>query len=179
MAYLLDSNCYIEPRNNFYAMDICPGYWDWMVRENKAGVLYSIDRIRQELVPGKNDDITEWAKARDETFFLPALTDNDVIAIVTQITDWLETQVRINRYERRVVDDFLRGADPYLIAFAKKHGHIVVTQEAHKTEMKKKVGITIVCNQFGVQWMHLLDLLRERGPKFILEPEKTKHKDES
>ncbi|WP_081763821.1 MULTISPECIES: DUF4411 family protein [Nitrincola] len=28
MKYLLDSNTYIQAKNQYYGMDFCPGYWD-------------------------------------------------------------------------------------------------------------------------------------------------------
>ncbi|WP_448218276.1 DUF4411 family protein [Endozoicomonas sp. 2B-B] len=35
MQYLLDANTFIQAKNQYYAMDICPGYWDWLERERR------------------------------------------------------------------------------------------------------------------------------------------------
>ena len=44
MAYLLDSNTFIVAKNTYYSMDFCPGYWEWIIRENGAGNVFSIER---------------------------------------------------------------------------------------------------------------------------------------
>ena len=68
MAYLLDANTFIQAKNEYYGFDICPGYWDWLERENTAGNVFSIDRIGDELKQG-NDQLATWASARGKSFF--------------------------------------------------------------------------------------------------------------
>ena len=49
MAYLLDANTFIQAKNEYYWFDICPGFWEWLDRQNSAGNIFSIDRIGDEL----------------------------------------------------------------------------------------------------------------------------------
>ena len=52
MAYLLDTNVFIQAWNLHYGFDFCPAFWDWLLRENNAGEVYSIERVRGELKQG-------------------------------------------------------------------------------------------------------------------------------
>lgn len=46
MKYLLDANTYIQAKNFYYGMDICPAYWDWLDQQSLAGLVGSIDLLR-------------------------------------------------------------------------------------------------------------------------------------
>lgn len=70
MAYLLDANVFIQAKNLHYGFDFCPGFWDWIDTENQKGNIFSIEKIRDELLAG-HDELTEWAKAKTTEFFLP------------------------------------------------------------------------------------------------------------
>ena len=35
MAYLLDTNVFIQAKQLYYAPDFCPAFWDWLVQQNK------------------------------------------------------------------------------------------------------------------------------------------------
>jgi hypothetical protein len=48
--YVLDANAFIEAKNRYYGLDICPGFWDALVAQHDAKRIFSIDRIRAELV---------------------------------------------------------------------------------------------------------------------------------
>ncbi len=45
MAYLLDTGIFIEAKRRFYGLDFVPGYWDWLMREAKAGTIRSIEKV--------------------------------------------------------------------------------------------------------------------------------------
>ena len=51
MAYLLDTNIFIQAKNEYYGFDLCPGFWDWLERQNKVGQvwLFGIDYAFWEL----------------------------------------------------------------------------------------------------------------------------------
>ena len=70
MAYLLDSNVFIEGKNRYYGLDFCPAFWDWLRAENAAGHVFSIEKVGDELAAG-GDELSAWAAARDASFFLP------------------------------------------------------------------------------------------------------------
>jgi len=70
MAYLLDTNVFIQAKQFYYAPDFCPAFWEWLVQQNKKGSVLSIEKVKDELTVG-NDAAANWARDRDESFFLP------------------------------------------------------------------------------------------------------------
>ncbi|WP_018404289.1 DUF4411 family protein [Marinobacter gelidimuriae] len=65
MRYLLDANTYIQAKNQYYGMDICPAYWDWLDQQFQQGVVASVNMIGRELRDGKGE-LAEWARERPE-----------------------------------------------------------------------------------------------------------------
>lgn len=55
MRYLLDANTYIQAKNQYYGMDICPAYWQWLDLQCEKGIIGSVDMIAQELKDGKDE----------------------------------------------------------------------------------------------------------------------------
>lgn len=82
MKYLLDANTYITAKNFYYAMDICPGYWEWLDKQFTLHVAGSVDMIARELSAG-NDELSNWVKARPQHFI--ANDDHDTQIIFQQI----------------------------------------------------------------------------------------------
>jgi len=58
MAYLLDTNVFIEAKRRHYGLDFCPAFWDWLVRQNVAGMVFSSQRVETELLGGHVADRT-------------------------------------------------------------------------------------------------------------------------
>jgi hypothetical protein len=64
MPYLLDANVFIQAKNlHYYGMDFCPAFWDWLVSENAAGLVFSIEKVGDEIAAG-DDELSEWAARR-------------------------------------------------------------------------------------------------------------------
>jgi hypothetical protein len=63
MPYLLDSNVFIEAKNRYYGLDFCPAFWEWLLHENAAGTVLSIEKVGDELEAGE-DELADWAEAR-------------------------------------------------------------------------------------------------------------------
>ena len=47
---ILDTNVFIESKNRYYAMDICPGFWEFLEDDFKAGRSMSITHVRAEIL---------------------------------------------------------------------------------------------------------------------------------
>lgn len=162
MANLIDANCFIQAKNSYYGFDFCPGYWQWIDDQNQLGVVFSLDRISDELT-GMQDELSQWAKQKDDTFFLPV--DAPTLVSYQQIVTWANNE----GYMQRVLDEFFRGADPFLVAHALAHGHTIVTHERIvNTGQRNKIKIPAVCQQFSVPCVTLFELLRSTGAKLDL-----------
>jgi hypothetical protein len=70
MAYLLDANVFIQAKNLHYGFDFCPALWDWLLRQNAAGRVVSIEKVGDELQSGA-DELATWAAEQGAGFFLP------------------------------------------------------------------------------------------------------------
>jgi hypothetical protein len=161
MAYLLDSNIFIQAKNLHYGMDFCPGFWDWLVQANAAGRVLSVEKVGDELVAG-TDDLATWAGARGEGFFLPP--DAPTISALAEVAEWTRKQ----NYRPAAVNEFLQDTDYYLIAYAKAHGHTVVTHEI-ASDGVKQVKIPSVCIGMKVKCVTPFQMLRSERVRFVLE----------
>ena len=162
MAYLLDTNVFIQARNLQHGFDCCPAFWDWLDRRNEAGAVYSIRHVGAELEAG-GDDLSDWASARGEAFFLPP--DNEVLPALPRVSAWAAGQ----SYEPVAVNTFLQVADYWLVAFALAHNHTVVTHEV-PADSKRKIKIPNACVGLNVRFVTPYQMLRHERARFILGP---------
>jgi hypothetical protein len=160
MPYILDANTFIQAKNEYYGFDICPGYWDWLERQNTTGNIFSIDRIGDELKQG-NDQLAAWASARGKNFFLPL--DSAAIREMRQVSGWVQSA----DYQDHAKRAFLGSADPFLIAYGLAHGHTLVTHEVHVEGERKKVKIPTVCRGLQVPCIRIFEMLRREGARFV------------
>ena len=73
---------------------------------------------------------------------------------------WVQGQ---DQFSDAAKADFARGADGWLVAYAKAKGCIVVTLETINLDIKRKVPIPNVCQAFGVQFVDTFEMLRRLG----------------
>ena len=161
MAYVLDADTLIQAKDDYYAFDLCPGFWTWLDEQNTAGTVISIDKVREELEAGK-DELTTWARERKGTFFLSI--DAATHSSMASVSQW----VAGGGFRDDAVRKFLSGADPFLIAFALAHGHSVATNEVHVEGQRNKVKIPTVCAGLNVPCVRTFDVLRELRGVFDL-----------
>jgi len=148
--------------NEYYAFDICPGFWDWLDIANASGDVSSIEPVADELEKGK-DDLATWAAARRGTFFQPL--DAAAHAVMTIVATWVQAQ-DFRDDAKRV---FFAGADPFLIAFAKANGLTVASHEVHVEGQKNKVKIPTVCQPLGGRCVRTFAMLRDMEARFVCE----------
>ncbi len=160
MSYLLDANVFIEAKNFHYGFDFCPAFWDWLIESNAAGVVYSIEKVGNEL-QGMSDQLASWADARGEGFFIPH--DSSIFPGLLAVYDWVQGQ----GYQPSAVSGFFQVADYYLVAQAYVGGHVVITREV-ASGSKKKVKIPDVCIGLHVRCMSPFEMLRRERARFIL-----------
>lgn len=165
MIYLLDANTLIEAKNRYYSMTICPGYWTWILQSYKQGVVASVEIVADELKRG-NDELAGWATLHKELFWDTA--DQDTQAAFGKVATHVASQAP--GMKAGALDEFLRGADPWLIAKAMvTPNSIVVTHEQFNPQMKRKYSIPNVCEAFGVQCLDTFDILSTTQAQFVLQ----------
>jgi hypothetical protein len=161
VAYLLDANIFIEAKNRYYAMDLCPAFWDWLVRAHAAGKVFSIEKVGDELRV-VDDELAGWAAQRGAGFFLPP--DQQMLPSLARVSEWVNRQ----EYRPAAISTFFQDADYYLVAFALAHGHIVVTQEV-ASDGVRQVKIPNVCIGMQVKCMNTYEMLRAEHARFVLQ----------
>ena len=162
MAYLLDANVFIDSKNRHYGFDFCPAFWEWLVQSNAAGIVFSIEKVGDEL-QGVQDELSAWADARGEGFFVPL--EASIFPGLQAVSRWVQSQ----GYHPAAVSMFLQVADYYLVAQALVAGHTVVTHEI-ASGSKKRIKIPDVCIGLGVKCMTPFQMLRRERARFVLGP---------
>jgi hypothetical protein len=163
-VYLLDSDIFITAKNTYYAFDICPGFWGSLLHYHEKKRVFSIDRVRSELLAGrKTEDLVKWVRGEvPDSFFLP-VEDGKVPGNYEQIMLWVQ---RHPRYYDEAKAKFAAGADGWLVAYAKVHGYTVATNEKPEPDSRKAIKIPEVCEHFGVLYANTFDLLRALSVQF-------------
>ncbi|UMR30456.1 DUF4411 family protein [Massilia sp. MB5] len=163
MKYLLDSNAFIEAKNRYYRMTVCPAYWQWILRMFESNAVASISMVGSELKKG-DDELAEWAKEHG-AIFLP-VDDVDTQQSFQKVAGFVARKGQ--EMKPGAVGDFLGGADPWLIAKAMALDAVVITHEAYASDVRKRFLIPNVCEEFGVSWMNTFDLLELLEARFVL-----------
>jgi hypothetical protein len=170
MAYLIDSDVFIEAKNRYYGFDFCPGFWDWLVQKLAGGEVLSVERVGQELAAG-NDNLAAWAANQGAALFVPP-DANTVAAMATVSASVNAMRVNGQPYLPAAVTKFLGNADYYLIAHTLAHRDIVVTNEsghlAGQQASIKTLKIPDICNAVGVQCASVFKMLRDGGAVLVI-----------
>ncbi|UXP22322.1 DUF4411 family protein [Enterobacter sp. 155105] len=163
--YLIDANVFIEAKNKYYNMAFCPAFWDWLLRECAGRNIFSIHGIYQELING-NDELRTWSM-ENRHFFLPMSDEDTQRNLATVAAHVVEKQNSVPM-SAGAMEEFLRGADTWLIAKAMATGATIVTHERLDLQCKRKFLIPNVCNHFGVQYIDTFTLLQQLNASFVL-----------
>lgn len=161
MPYLLDSNVFIQAKNLHYGLDFCPAFWDWLIKKNSTGQVFSIEKVGDELKAGA-DELAVWAMQRDSNFFLRP--DSIMIPVFGQVSAWATSQ----QYEPSAINTFLQVADYYLVAHALAHGLSLVTHEVASSTLRK-IKIPDACIGLKIKCISPFEMLRIEHARFVLD----------
>ncbi len=149
--YVVDTSSLITPHRTFYAFDIAPGFWKNLEVFISKEQIIILDKVRDEILE-YNDELSQWIKKKK---YFPS---SDAINSYRKIVRWVENN---NQYLQKAKDDFMSGADGWVIAYALEHGFLVVTQESSSPYSKSKIKIPDVCSVFGVRSIDVYQMLRK------------------
>ncbi len=170
--YIIDSNVFIQGKNFHYHFSFCEGFWDWVHEGFDKGMVYSIGKVRAELLAGKKgDEARKWAEDMPDGFFLEDVGDAAVMKQYAHCMTWAAAD---KHYQPAALTRFAEAkrADAFLLAYARAHGHIVVTQELSQPDKRKEVPIPDAALKIGnVKTMTIYELLRAHAqPTFVFKP---------
>jgi len=153
-TYCLDTNVFVEGWNRYYSMELCPKYWDILDRLAQEKRIFSPIEVRRE-IEKTDDGLSAWIKSRPYIF-----VDIDIV-VQKHLRDIMASHGRlVDSIKQRSI------ADPWVIAFARAKGAVVVTKETPAGPDSRRVKIPDVCNALGVPWMNDFDFAREIGIRF-------------
>jgi hypothetical protein len=147
-------------------MTICPGYWAWILQSHGQGVVASIETVGKELQRG-NDELAAWTQTHKDLFWTvsDAATQEAFARVAAHVANTSTLK------KPGSVEDFLSGADPWLIAKAMTMPNaVLVTHEQLNPHAKRKFIIPNLCQQFGVKWVDTFQVLGATGARFDLLP---------
>ena len=159
--YVLDTNVFIDAANAYYAFDLAPGYWDFLVQLFYSHHAVSIKSVYDELgEAGDGDPLKDWARANKQHFVAP---DSRVVACYQRVIAWAK-----NNYDSPAVVEFQRVADSWIVAHTLAHGWVVVTHEKSAPRSKRRIKIPDACVALGVECLNPFMMLRDRGMSLAL-----------
>ena len=158
--FSLDANVLIAAHRNYYAPDLCPGFWQFLQHYGSAGRLSSIDRVRDEITGPA--ELLQWVNQRPASFFV-STADAQVFDAFREMQTWVQGT---EQFSPEAKEEFARVADGWLAAYAKAHNTVLVTNEAFNPEVRKKVPLPVLCRRFDIRWMDTFSMLRRIGARF-------------
>lgn len=163
MKYCLDANTLIEAHRRYYALDTFPVVWQWLL-DNQAQV-GTIGAVYRELA-GSGDVLSDWVKKHKQSDFFRFDDDSeDVQRTYGAVVNLVNNDAFYSAEEKA---RFLSGADPWLIAYASTHGHLLITHERLVGVGSKKVKIPNVCADFQVECLDTFSMLRREQAVFAV-----------
>lgn len=163
--YLVDSNFFIQAHRFTYPLDIATGFWNKVKMLADSEIIFSIDKVRNEIYD-KNDELENWCKANlPESFFKDS---SQKMQEYSRITTWAFSKA--NHYLPNALSEFLKAdeADAFIVAYAlsDKDNYTIVTQEISQPNRKNRIKIPEPCNEFGVKFLNTIGLFRKLGETF-------------
>ena len=176
--YVLDTNVFIDAANAYYAFDLAPGYWDFLVQLFDSHHAVSIKSVYDEIDSASEDEIDSasedeidsasdddplkvWAKLNRKHF---VDLDPHVLDRYQLVMNWAQAQ----NYTASAISEFQRVADSWIVAYALANNWVVVTHEKSAPGSKKRIKIPDVCVGVGVTYASPFEMLRSESMCLVL-----------
>jgi Domain of unknown function (DUF4411) len=150
--YWVDANVFIWGSNVPYPFARARAYWRWFSKQIEDGVIVTHIKVYEEVTRGSKtkdeEPIIQWMKTRRDAG-LRIRSSRDHQLLVGQIcTRAFEILGALK------AQDFIKGADPFLIAHARLDQGTVVTQE----NKNKAHRIPQLCREFSVPYINIYEM---------------------
>lgn len=159
--YLVDSNVLIEAKNRYYAFDIVPAFWDWLVGCHLDNKVFTVRKVIDEVI-GAGDELSQWVRGCPPSFAIEITSDDQ--PHMARLSEWAVSK----HYTHGAVTEFLQAADYFLVAQAARLGYTVVTHERPDPQSRRKVKIPDACIALGVAYVTTFEMMRAEGVRFTL-----------
>ncbi len=166
--YLIDTNIFIESSNRHYAIDICPGFWEFLDRVSDLENVKSITQVYDEFTPDNEELVNFKERLKNKGFFL------QIENITPESYSATTISLQKEGYNKQAIDNFSQKADYFLIALALQEQYTIVTQEARMQTIPpnapkpKRIKIPNVCEQLEIECIDIIEFLRRERAIFVL-----------
>ena len=140
--------------------------------QHKLGRVFSIDRVREELI-SEGDRLSDWAANAAPATFFKGTQDRAVVDALAEIINWVNSEQQFTPVAKAEFAE-ADNADGWIIAYAKANGLIVVTHEEFAPDAQKRVPMPNVCLEFNVEYTNTFEMLEALKQKFILSTKRRK-----
>ncbi len=133
--FVLDANVLIAAHRNYYAPDLCPGFWLCLEHYFSSNQLILVDRVHDEIKFPLA--LVQWVtKSAGDSV---ASTETQAIAdVYGEMINWVQTN---QHFLRGAKQEFGKVADGWLAAWSKVHDATLVTNEVFDENVKKRVPL--------------------------------------
>ena len=91
--YVLDANVFIQAHQTYYGFDICPGFWRALKSQHQAKRVFSIDKIKDELLAIK-DQLSNWVRDTAPATFFKQTKDKRVSDAFREMVNWVQDEAQ-------------------------------------------------------------------------------------
>lgn len=161
--YLIDANVFIQAKSLHYRFEFCQGFWAWLLNAYHAGLIFSTQKVKDELLQGNDDDLVkQWAQQLPNGFFVADTKDAKVMQKYAQLMNW---SVANTHYTEAAKSEFAKSkvADAFLIAAAMEYKFKIVTHEKSDPNAKRRILIPDAAKSVGVSTILIYDLLSKHA----------------
>ncbi len=109
------------------------------------------------------DKLSDWLKENGDSSTIKKIDKLPVIQCYSKIITAIK---RNEKYKESAKADFAGIADSWLCAYGMASGDIIVTEEKYEPNIRKRVKVPNICREFGIDYIGLLEFMRELGIRF-------------
>lgn len=144
--FLLDTNVFIEAKNDYYDFSVAPGFWAWLTETHEQGEIASVAAVRSELLR-QEDELADWVRTSPASFWLKE--DDATATALRDVATWaMDSSLQ---YRPAARTEFLRVADFRLVGAGVAGQHTIVTRERPAPNSMKRILLPDACDACDAQ----------------------------
>lgn len=158
--YTLDTSFFIGAWYRMYPKHNFPGFWDSLNELIDAGRAMAVEEVVTE-IKKQEDDLAAWVTARKKGLSSASGNTKSLLQDAATIASTFHDLTKKNS----------DAADPYVIAHAKRHGYIVITDERTARSRNEKARIPLVCQEMKLKCESPVHIVTAEDWRFVCDPD--------
>lgn len=162
--YVIDTSALINLQDKFdYNNTVFKAIWEEIEELIATDNLFTLDFVEKEIIDdylGKKEFLIKWIKQLKKRRKFVKKSDEEVINASIPI---INSEFNTGFFKKEKIEKGKNEADPYLIAFCKLNGYILISDEKKLVSNK----IPEVAKKNGVRCINLYEFFEECGLKMV------------